>query len=291
MIEYDLPPAPRGLRLRVCRWGPEQGRPVLILHGFLEQGAAWHEVARRLDRPVHAPDHRGHGLSEHVGAGGFYHFWDYVADTDHLLRALAEPVDLVGHSMGGAIATLLAATRPAQVRRLALIEGLGPPDVRPLALSRAVASLDARRELPTHASFASPAEAAARLRRINPLLPADTAERLARRQLRPVRPDDPAVAPPATPGTFTWTWDPLHRARTPNPFDADLHRTYLAAIRAPTLLIDGARSTFRLDPLDHEARAAAIPDHRTLTLPDAGHLVHHDAPEALAEALRAFFDA
>jgi pimeloyl-ACP methyl ester carboxylesterase len=288
--ELDVLTGPRGLRLRVCRWGPEHGRPVLILHGFLEQGAAWHEVATRLARPVHAPDHRGHGLSDHVPAGGFYHFWDYVADADQLVDALGGVVDLVGHSMGGAVATLLAATRPEKVRRLVLVEGLGPPDLRALTLPRAAAFLDARTRPPQHPSFATVEEATARMRDVNPRLPVEAAERLARRVLRPVQPGDPLVRPPHHEGWWTWTWDPLHRARTPNPFDADLHTTCLAAVKAPTLLIDGADSAFRLDLADHRRRAEALREREEIEVPDAGHLLHHDAPEALASLITAFFD-
>ena len=62
-------------RLRVCAWGPAAApsahHPALILHGYLEQAAAWDEVATLLERRVLAHDHRGPGLSEHVGRGGW----------------------------------------------------------------------------------------------------------------------------------------------------------------------------------------------------------------------------
>jgi pimeloyl-ACP methyl ester carboxylesterase len=62
---------------------------------------------------------------------------------------------------------------------------------------------------------------------------------------------------------------------------------FLSAIRAPTLLIDGGASPFKL--MDREARRSCLTGAIELTIPDAGHLIHHDAPDALAGALRDFF--
>jgi len=272
-------PGARGLRLRVCTWG--QARPdrppILILHGYLEQGYAWDAVAGRLAGQVIAPDHRGHGLSEHVGAGGFYHFWDYVGDVDSLVQQLGGTVDLVGHSMGGTMACLYAGTRPDQVRRLVLIEGVGPPDMVPLAVGRARSFLHALQEAPRHSILADVNAAAARMRRFNPKLPETTALTLARRTTRPVD------------GGVIWTWDPLHRATSPVPFDPALFRHWLKAITAPTLYIDGAESRFR--PPDTGDRLEHIANVQRLTIPRAGHLVHHDTPEALAEAINRWLEA
>jgi pimeloyl-ACP methyl ester carboxylesterase len=286
MRELDLVPHHRGLRLRVCTWGEGGDRPLLFLHGFLEQGAAWDAVATQLPRRSFAPDHRGHGCSEHVGTGGFYHFWNYVSDTDGLIDQLGGEVDLVGHSMGGTLASLIAATRPEKVRRLVLIEGLGPPDVRQLAVERSRDYLDRRVQMPPkHPSFANLDEAIARMRAVNPGLPHPIARRLAERNTREVLPDDPEVREPVVPGRLTWRWDPYHRLRTPNPFDRDLFLAYLRQIRAPTLLIDGGRSLFRLPPSDIAERREAVANHRHMVIPDAGHMIHHDTPDQLAEAI------
>jgi pimeloyl-ACP methyl ester carboxylesterase len=284
MREHDVHTGPRGLRLRLCSWGPPAGRPTLILHGYLEQAAAWDEVACALDRRVVAPDHRGHGLSEHVGAGGWYYFWDYVRDVDAVIDHIGGPVDLIGHSMGGTIATLLAATRPEKVRRLVLIEGLGMPDTRHEAMERARQFLDARTDPPRHGTFSGPEEAAARLQRASPRLSDARALALATRVLCRVTSDADMSTE-----RWTWTWDPLHRGRSPVPFNAELHTGFLAALRCPTLLIDGADSPWR--PPDGPQRARAIAQATSLTLPNAGHMLHHDAPLPLAAAICRFLDA
>jgi pimeloyl-ACP methyl ester carboxylesterase len=256
---------------------------VLVLHGWLEQGAAWDAVAQRLGREVWAPDQRGHGLSEHVGRGGWYHFWDYVGDAAALADAMGPPVDVVGHSMGGAVACLLAATRPDVVRRLVLVEGLGPPDGTDGAVQRAREYVAERLAPPRHGTLASIDDAADRLRRTAPRLSPETARRLASRVTRPAAPGD------GPPGALVWTWDALHRARAPVPFLASLFATFLREIRAPVLRVDGADSAFVLP--DADARAALLDIRRYARIDGAGHLVHHDQPEALAEAIRAFLDA
>lgn len=288
MTEWDLPVTPGGLVLRIREWGsaaPDR-LPTVVLHGFLEQSAAWDEVAELLPGRIVAPDHRGHGLSGHVAAGSYYWFWDYVADLDALITHLGAPVDLVGHSMGGTIACLYAGSRPDRVRRLALIEGLGPPDNVGEAVERARAFLDQRHDPPRHKAMRTVEVAAERMRRFNPNIPAHVATRLAARALRPVLPGDPQVDDPDR-GGLTWTWDAKHRGRSPYPFQTALFTRFLREITAPVLAIDGGDSPFRLD--DDAARLSSLRDVRTAVIPGAGHLVHHDQPAVLAGALREFF--
>ncbi len=264
-----------GFRLAALRWGQDHsGTPLLvILHGFLEQALAWERVASRLERPVLALDQRGHGQSDHVGSGSFYAFWDYVADLDAVLERISPdvPVDLLGHSMGGTVACLYAGSRPERVRRLVLVEGLGPPDSTADAISRARTFLAHRRRGPSHgAPMASLAEAAARIRRTNPSIPTAFAMRLAQRQTVHV------------PGGLQWRWDPRHRWRSPRPFDADTFALFLREIRAPTLVVHGGRSTF-----SGAERARHLRDARLHVLADAGHAPHHDTPGDLADLIEA----
>ncbi len=278
MRERDFQVGPRGLRLRLCEWGsPDDRPPTLILHGFLEQGAAWNRVAAFLPGHVIAPDQRGHGLSEHIGAGGFYHFWDYVSDVDALVTELGGTVNLVGHSMGGTVACYFAGARNTAVERLVLVEGIGPPDMLPIALLRARTFLEDLRKPRQHAPVASLADAVSRMRRWNTSMPDEEAERLARRITRPA--DDGQG--------LVWTWDPLHRAASPNPFSASIFQKWLGAITAPTLLLEGSSSVFRVP--DAAERVAAFPNARSETIQNAGHLVHHDRPEALARVIREHF--
>jgi pimeloyl-ACP methyl ester carboxylesterase len=121
-----------GLDCECLTWDGGGDTTVLLVHGYLDSAWSWGYFVDALT-PIWPEAHvvafswRGHGTSARVGAGGFYHFVDYVSDVLALAQALGlTRFDLIGHSMGGAIATLVAASYPEQVRRLVLIEALGP---------------------------------------------------------------------------------------------------------------------------------------------------------------------
>lgn len=288
MEEVRFHTGPKGLELALCRWGaPVDGRPpVVLLHGYLEQGAAWQAVAEQLSGELIAADHRGHGRSEHVGAGGYYHFWDYVSDLDALVSHLGGQVDLVGHSMGGTIATLFAGARPDRVRRLVLAEGLGPPDTTAMAVEHGRQYLDALASPPRHRPLADLEDAARRLSRWARHLDPERARTLARRVTRPARAEDVAPDTVLQPGALVWTWDPLHRSRSPRPFSEAQFAHFVKAWTGPTLVLDGAASGFLVQA---QASRRAWLSHAThLEIPGAGHLLHHDAPDATAAAIEHF---
>jgi len=102
------------------RTTPGAGVPVVLLHGLGDTAATWSAFAALLDRPTIAFDLRGHGASPRPGS--------YTVDemAGDVLAALGdEPIDLIGHSMGGRVAAQVALRAP--VRRLVLEEALVPP--------------------------------------------------------------------------------------------------------------------------------------------------------------------
>lgn len=122
-----------GLPIHCLEWGESSGDALILVHGFLDLAFSWTpfvaELQRRRPKPlwIVAPDCRGHGDSGWVGAGGYYHFPDYVLDLDHVVRALGvNSFKLIGHSMGGTISLLFTGAFPERVSKLALIEGVGP---------------------------------------------------------------------------------------------------------------------------------------------------------------------
>ena len=110
-----------GITLAYRVWGPQDAPPLLLLHARGADGADWAEAAPALaagPRRVYAPDLRGHGRSDWPGGYAYEAMRD---DVLAFLRALGiARADVVGHSLGGAVACLLAQDSPRLVRRLVL---------------------------------------------------------------------------------------------------------------------------------------------------------------------------
>ena len=122
----------RGLRYHVRTWGDPSSPKLFLLHGWMDVAASFQFLVDELEKDwyVLAPDWRGYGLTEWPQDG--YWFADYVGDLDALVEALSpsEPVNLVGHSLGGNVAGMYAGLRPSRVRRLISLEGFGVPTGR-----------------------------------------------------------------------------------------------------------------------------------------------------------------
>ena len=256
-------------------WGERGGVPTVLLHGYLDHAGAWSRVAPGLSGWVLAYDHRGHGLSPHCGPGESYHFADYLADLDALLAQIG-PAKLVGHSMGGTIASMYAGVRPDRVVALVTVDGLGLFDSSTQSAERMTQFLDEVARPPVNKVFSSIDAAAARLRHSNPALDEAWARALAERTLRPVE------------GGFTWTWDARHRIRGPIPYRHDNHAQFLRRIRCPALAVHPEHSPFAAaDVATLESQVAGLV---RVTIPGATHMVHLDAPSELAAAIRPFLD-
>lgn len=269
-----------GLRHHVIVWG-DSPVDVILCHGFLDIAWSFDAVARGLVDAGHgvaAFDWRGHGQSEWIGRGGYYHFPDYTLDLAELMPQLAnDPVHLVGHSMGGGACTMFAAARPPAVRTLTLIEGIGPPDMqRQSAATRLRSWLDgvAKVRSGTRRPLADRAEAVRRMRVQNPELGDELGEFLVSKSTR------------AVDGGLEWTFDPLHKTLSPRSFDARQFNELLEAITAPTLVVAGERG-MRLP--DEKERIESLADHRFVEIEDVGHMIHWFEPERLAAELAAFF--
>ncbi|MFD0978942.1 alpha/beta fold hydrolase [Tropicimonas aquimaris] len=107
--------------LTTYRHGPEEGLPLLIVHGLFGSARNWGVVAKRLsvDRPVLTVDMRNHGDSFRAEANGYR---DMADDLAQVIEKNGGMVDIVGHSMGGKSAMMLALTHPDLLRRLVVAD-------------------------------------------------------------------------------------------------------------------------------------------------------------------------
>lgn len=277
-----------GLTYHVLEWQPVDracDHTVVLLHGFLDVAWGWRPVVDAgLGGRFHivAPDLRGHGDSDRVGPGGYYHFMDYLADVHDLVAQCGRGrVSLVGHSMGGSVASMYAGAFPERVHRLAVLEGMGPP-VLGIPMPKRVASwIDAWRRVRTEPqrTYASRAEAAQRLRAHDPRLSAELAEELAERGTE------------VSGDGVRFKHDPLHVTRGPYPFNLEYAQALWRNISCPTLLVDAAESRFTPLISDRAERYACIPHAQQHVIADADHMMHRHQPAALAGVLNAFLDA
>lgn len=292
----DLPAAPyvprraaraqtlavRGLRYHVQRWGRDSGTPLVLLHGFLDTADTYQFLVDAFagDHPLLAPDWRGFGRTE--WAAGGYWFPDYFADLDRLLDALVpgEAVTLIGHSMGGNIASLYAGIRPERVRAVVNLEGFGLARIGPEAApGRYARWLDEDRDGAAYRTYADPVEFATHLRRRNPHLSAGQAAFLATAATRP------------TEGGVTVSADPAHRRVNPILYRREETEACWRACVAPVLFLLGGRSAIR-EAVGPDATAEYLrglfPVVEVVELPESGHMLHQDAPDACARLIEDF---
>ena len=88
-------------------------------------------------------------------------------------------------------------------------------------------------------------------------------------------------------GKWIWKFDPLHRTLTPQPFYTAQALEFLRRIECPVLIVDGKESR-QARRTDKQERYDAIANYRRATIDRAGHMVHQDNPEQLAEVVAAF---
>lgn len=275
----------RGLRQHALHW-PGAGRPLLLLHGWMDLAASFQFLVDALPtgRPIWALDWRGYGLSAPSGADAYW-FADYLGDLEAWLDRISpdQPVDLVGHSMGGNVAMLYAGVRPERIHRLVNLEGFGLPDSAPEGAPERMAKwLDELREPARLAPYADVAAVAHRLRKNNRRLAPDRADWLA------------AQWSVAAEGGRVLRADPVHKRSHAVLYRRAEALACWARIRAPVLFIEGEDDSLaaywgsRYPRSELDARLAVVPKLQRQRLAGCGHMLHHDQPEALARSLQAF---
>ena len=290
----------RNMHYHQRSWEPERlnpDLPVLVLaHGWMDVAASYQFVVDAFSdafvqgRRIVAHDWRGFGLSRPAQPCDSYYFTDYLADLDMLLEQISpqQPIDLVGHSMGGNISCMYAGARPGRIRRFVNLEGFGMPETAasqaPKRLAQWMNELREQRAggmgLATYDSVEAVAD---RLQKTNRRLPRDKALWLAHHW-----------AAPDAQGRWHILGDAAHKITNPYLYRVDEALACLAAINAPTLSVEASDDSLgqwhkdRYTLEQYHQRIRHIPQCEIARVQDAGHMLHHDQPEAVARLIEDF---
>ena len=283
----------RNLQYHVQVWGEPSAdkTPLVMVHGWMDVAASYQSVvdAFAQDHYIIAPDWRGYGRTR---SGGVDNFWfpDYLADLDFLLDHYSpdRPVDLVGHSLGGNVVMLYGGVRPERIRRLVNLEGFGLPATTPdMAPARYAKWMDElkklhRGELDMRA-YDSIDGVARRLMKTNPRLGQDKADWLAQQWASQ---DDQ--------GKWSIQGQSAHKVISAHLYQ---HEEVLALYRRlsmPVLAVEASDNSLDLwwkgkfTLAQYHERLQSVPNIEIALIGDAGHMMHHDQPQALAEMIERF---
>ncbi len=278
----------RGLQYHVRHWGDESAPKIFMLHGWMDVSASFQFVVDCLKQDWHviAPDWRGFGLTDAPHADCYW-FPDYMGDLDAILQRYSpdQAVNLIGHSMGANVAGIFAGVRPERIKKFVNLEGFGMPVTTPgQAPGRYLKWLDELRQTPVLRTYASQAEVAGRLQKTNPRLSDERAGFLSQHW-----------AKQNTQGQWEILGDPAHKLTSPLLYHVEEVMACWEKITAPVLWFEaddtnvwhwmGPKSEARIEI---DRRLAHIPKLQKEMIKNAGHMLHHDQPEILAELIEQF---
>jgi esterase len=256
------------LELHYVAWGTPGRPPLVLLHGFQSNAHTWDTFSQTLAETYHvlALDQRGHGDTSWA-PGGDYAPEAFIRDIVGFLEHFGlPPATLIGHSMGGRHAAMVAADYPAMVRKVVIVDT--PAELPPDILA-ALTDQPESDEVPAPETFASFEEVITNGMAQYPLTPEAELRHANYHNL--YRDAD---------GMWRWRWDPtlLIRRRLNRSLRLDLY-AYLQRVQCPALLIRGKESPL-LTPEVARKMVRALPQARLIEIAGAAHTVNADnAPE------------
>jgi pimeloyl-ACP methyl ester carboxylesterase len=261
------------------------------VHGWMDVAASYQFVVDAFseDHYIIAPDWRGYGKTK-VPKTDNYWVPDYLADLDFLLDHYApdQPVNLVGHSMGGNVVMLYGGVRPQRIRRLVNLEGFGMPATIPAqAPGRFATWMDELKKL--HAgemelkAYDSADGVARRLMKTNPRLGADKATWLARHW-----------AAENADGSWSILGDAAHKVTNAQLYRVEEVLAIYQRLSMPVLAVEASDNSLdmwwkgKFTLAEYHERLKVVPQVEIARIEDAGHMMHHDQPEVLAALIERF---
>lgn len=271
-----------GLRLHYWEWGDPKEETYVFVHGVRDQGRSWEPflgALRTRGVPIKhavAIDLRGHGDSEWPSTSRGYQHEDFLSDLAGLLKHLdKEPLTIIGHSLGGSMCMLYAGAFPDKVRRMVLLESLGPfaraDDEVPNIIAERLKGRDYV-EIPF--PYESLAAAAKALQKAFPLIPDNAALHMARHGTN------------YKGGKYRWKHDPILRYRTTTAMSEGQIEAFIRRLQCPILFVYGTESGFMKSV--RGARVKLFSNARIVPVEGAGHHIPHEKPEELAALVAPF---
>ncbi len=274
----------RQLELQGWRSGDTKAPICLCLHGWLDNANSFLPLARALpDMQLLAIDLPGHGRSQHRSPDAHYHFLDWVDDVLQLVTVLgAQPLHLIGHSMGGMIAGAFAAAFPEYVKSLVLIDSLGlvtaPESNTTQQLRQAM--LSRQKRLDKRKPYYPSLQAAAKARQQQSDFSITEALLLSERGTVQLPGNDDKA------GFFTWSADLRLREVSAYRFSQAQARQLIADIQPPTLAIMATEGIAMMA----QAKPAFLPVYPHLQYQElsGGHHLHMTHSMEVAAQIRSF---
>ncbi len=285
----------RNLQYHVRTWGTRKAgqRPLVMVHGWMDVSASFQFVVDALqqDRYIVAPDWRGYGKTVVPNTDNYW-IPDYLADLDFLLDWLetddCKQVDLLGHSLGGNVVMLYAGIKPERIHRLINLEGFGMPRTKPENASKRYAQwMNELKKMNKGelnlTAYESADGVARRLMKTNKRLPENKAQWLARHW-----------AAENANGKWEILGDAAHKVVNANLYQVDEALGLYAQITAPTLAVEAADNEMdkwwggKYSLAEYHERLKSVPNCRIEAIAEAGHMMHHDQPEVLAQMIEEF---
>jgi pimeloyl-ACP methyl ester carboxylesterase len=279
----------RGLKFHTHRWSGSNPDLIVLLHGWGDTGETFQFVVDAMSESATcvAIDQRGFGRTEWPQDG--YWFPDYLADLDAWLDVISPdaPVTLVGHSMGGNIANQFSGIRPERVKRLINLEGFGlsatTPDQAPGHYAQWLSELKAGAQFASYAAYPDYDRLAGSLTRRHKHLVPERADFIAR-----------AWAHENAQGRIELRADPKHKRSNPYLYRRDELQACWRQITAPVLYIAAEesehykriRDVFTIDNLRKD-----FSNVRLEIVQEAGHMLHLEQPEQVAQLIQDFIAA
>jgi pimeloyl-ACP methyl ester carboxylesterase len=289
---YQRIPLATGVTLNVASAGPEDGEPIIFLHGFPESHRTWrHQMDGLADRyRVFAPDQRGFAASDRPQGAENYETDRIVADVMALADALGlDHFTLAGHDWGGAVAWTAALTHPFRVERLIIVNA-----PHPLVFQKSLIDHPAQREASQYISFfRSPvAEAAITGMGLENFLDKVMLSHADSTKL-PAEERNHYLDDWSQPGVLTTmlNWYRASKITVPAPDEEATAPLWTHApfpkLRMPTLVVWGLKDSALL-PVQIEGLPELIEDLRLVTSPTAGHFITWEEPGTVTGAIREF---